>query len=109
MKNLIKPISQLMETESADSTLQSTLEALIKQFKSQVDKGKIKINSVTDFNKLVNAYLLLDANKKANGTTKKEDYHLRDLIDEEDTTIKELYDKLFESYNNNNDEINKEN
>lgn len=104
-KQLITPITNQIK----ESNLNSTLDVLINQFNTKLQRGKIKMDSVNDFTKLVNAYLLLEQHKSLNKNQGHEhDYKIHSLIDEDDPMVQEMYSNLFDSINKANDENNKE-
>lgn len=111
MKKLVRPIREVIKESETDQVqeLSSTLSLLIDQFKKDALNGRIKFRSANDFTKLVNSFLVLQQAEKIN-TNPESSYkvHLNSLIEEDDPIVQELYQKLFNSINDENDERNKE-
>lgn len=104
----IKPINMVLTDDAtAEDNITSSIDGLLSRFKRDVESGKIAIDSVDKFTKVINAFILMDEFKRRNPNEKKEDFRLSDLIEDEDETVKSLYDKLFENYNTENDEKNR--
>lgn len=86
----------------------STLE----QFKSNLESGKIDLDSSLDLDRLVKLSLLLsgEANSISGSPSSQVEQvdttelsHASSILDENDPTVKELWKKLYDGYNQKND------
>lgn len=103
MANYIKPIAEMMAPK-ADNTIDGSIEGLLKTFNRDIRAGTIRIKNVTEFTRLLQAYMQLEMHKKMNPGVKTEEFKLPELLDESE--IESLYQKLFEGYNSDNDKKN---
>lgn len=99
----------LQDEMTPGENIDSAIEGLLAQFKHDVIAGDIRIDSVDKFTKVIQSFILMDEYKRRSPDESKESFKLSELIDSEDETVKSLYDKLFNSYNTDNDEVNRGN
>lgn len=99
----------LRDEMTPDENIDAAIEGLLVQFKRDVLAGDIRIDSVDKFTKVIQSFILMDEYRRRNPNENTESFKLSELIDSEDETVKSLYDKLFNSYNTSNDEVNRGN
>ncbi|WP_340412555.1 hypothetical protein [Peptoniphilus sp. HCN-40583] len=99
----------LRDEMTPDENIDAAIEGLLVQFKHDVLAGDIRIDSVDKFQKVIQSFILMDEYRRRNPNESTESFKLSELIDSEDETVKSLYDKLFNSYNTSNDEVNRGN
>lgn len=110
-RNLIRPTTQRLSTSpvNKEQTISLTLDMLLERFRLNVAEGKIEIKSIHDFTKVVNTMLMVDErisiSKEAE--TSAYEHKIHDIIDEDNPKVQELYNMLFEAYNEGNDERNR--
>lgn len=111
-RNLIRPTTQRLSASpvSKEQTISLTLDMLLERFRLNVAEGKIEIKSIHDFTKVVNTMLMVDERisiSKDAGKTSAYEHKIHDIIDEDNPKVQELYNMLFEAYNEGNDERNR--
>lgn len=84
----------------------------LEQFKSNLESGKIDLDSSLDLDRLVKLNLLLsgEANSISGSPASQVEQvdttelsHASSILDENDPTVKELWKKLYDGYNQKND------
>lgn len=84
----------------------------LEQFKSNLESGKIDLDSSLDLDRLVKLNLLLsgEANTISGSPASQVEQvettelsHTSSILDENDPTVKELWKKLYDGYNQKND------
>ena len=84
----------------------------LEQFKSNLESGKIDLDSSLDLDRLVKLNLLLsgEANSISGSPANQVEQvdttelsHASSILDENDPTVKELWKKLYDGYNQKND------
>lgn len=84
----------------------------LEQFKSNLESGKIDLDSSLDLDRLVKLSLLLsgEANSISGSPASQVEQvdttelsHASSILDENDPTVKELWKKLYDGYNQKND------
>lgn len=100
------------EVKKNKRTMLDVVNSAISQFKNNLESGKVELDSSLDLDRLVKLNLLLsgEANSisglPANQAEQIETTELanKTVLDENDPTVKELWKKLYEGYNQVNDE-----
>ena len=100
------------EVKKNKRTMLDVVNSAISQFKNNLESGKVELDSSLDLDRLVKLNLLLsgEANSisglPANQAEQIETTELtnKTMLDENDPTVKELWKKLYEGYNQVNDE-----
>lgn len=110
--SIITPITDLIANnkteQSTEHRLSVAVDKLTDEFIKALGKGKVKLTKASDFTNIVNSFMVIQEYKKLNTNIEEVyDDKLHDLVDESDNTIQELYAKLFEAYNTDNDEKNR--
>lgn len=122
LKKTVKPLNATRvasdeETKERKTAFLDILDKATKEFASKLDKGSIVIKDMADLEKIVKLTLLVSG--EANNITAAESTettetkfdalntnidNVADLLDPNDPEVKAVFDKLFNKYNDANDE-----
>lgn len=100
------------EVKKNKRTMLDVVNSAISQFKNNLESGKVELDSLLDLDRLVKLNLLLsgEANfisgSPASQVEQVETTELSNtssILDENDPTVKELWKKLYDGYNQKND------
>ena len=114
-------VSSPEETVERKRDLLNLIDLAIPKLAENITSGELKLNTTTDLDRITRLALLLSGEaesvtgKAGSETTQEEEESARlsiskieQILNPEDPEVKAMYDKLYDSYNEINDEENKE-
>lgn len=105
MKGISSASLYLKRKHNKDKLINESVDNLIINFFEDVSTGKVRAKSVEDLSKLLNISLMLKSLSEEDNSN--QELILENLGLTEDDSLKELYNRMLNHMNTNNDEMNR--